>query len=204
MDSDLVLPLWLAFCSDGYFHRIKGDRIVAPEFFQANSREYKAAPVHCLRPARWQLNKAVLPSRIDWRPEGKEYGYPPPFDGEFLSASFAVQEWSTFRGVMLPTAFDLKAYFPNRLQLRPDPTQGELCVAWMAEAKAHSFRDLSNFSCRPELASKALITDGRYRGHFCSGGCLSYISAAWMTEAEVEAKNQQHGIQYERQAPQNF
>lgn len=203
MDSDLVFPLWLAFCSSDYFHQIKGNRIVAPEFIEGDSHLKKAAPVSCFRPAVWQLNKSFLASKVEWRPEGREFGFSPPFDGEFLSAIFEASGWGEFSGATLPTSFELKTYFPNKLQVHPDPTQGELCLSWIVEAKVHSLRNLSNFSCLPALTKKALITDGRYRGNRCPDGWLSYSSSAWMTEDEVEAKNEQHGVTCEKQIPQD-
>jgi hypothetical protein len=203
MDSSMVFPLWLAFCSTDYFHHHREGRIVSPEFPQDAMFCQKAVPAFHARSAKWQLNRSFLPSKIEWRLEGKEYGFPPPFDGEFLSASFEVLQWGEFLGLQLPTNFELKTFFPNNFQLHPDPTQGELCQSWLIEAKVHCFHDLSDFSCLPVLTKTAIITDGRYHGGCCPDGWLSYGSSTWMTEEEVEAKNKQHGVKCEKQIPQD-
>ena len=195
--SGLFFPLWLAFCSSDYFVSRKDGRIVSPEFSEGDNRS------RMVKPAHWQLNGLALQSKVEWYLGGKDRGYPPPFDGVFLNNSFEVISWNEFSGLQLPGSFEQKTFFPNQLQANPDPTQGELCLLSVTEAHVESIQPVSSFSCLPELTRKALITDGRFRGGCSPDGLLSYGSAAWMTEEEVEAKNREHGVKCEKQISQN-
>lgn len=213
MDGDDVFPLWLAFCSSEYLATRSDEQIVSPGYL-LDVFSKQPVPPHVLMPAKWQFDNSSFVSKIDWFSEGKELGwsnddvveiqsYPPPFDaGGFLYGSFETTKWTEFSGMKLPGGFKLDVFMPNQMLLHPDPTQGELCLSWNIEAKVNAVRSLEKFSCLPELTRKTLITDGRFRGGCCPDGLLSYGSAVWMTEEEVEAKNREHGVKCEKQTSQ--
>jgi hypothetical protein len=210
LDLDLIYPLWLAYCSSDYFASLKDDRIVSPAFLLDNHSSTRSIPSNLPLPAKWKLNDSSFVSKVDWYSEGKEFGfagengdtlqiqtYPPPYDAGYLYGTFETTDWIDFPGLRLPGSFALKAFFPNRIQVLPDPAQGEFCVAYAIYTKAEAVQPLKDFSCLPKLTQKTLITDGRFRGGCCPGSLLSYESSSWMTEEEVEAKAKSLGIEIE-------
>ena len=214
MDSSYIYSLWLTFCSSDYFSTRSDGRIVSPGYLLGCFSK-QPVPPHLLIPAKWQFDDSPFVSKVEWFSEGKEMGfspddkveiqsYPPPYDaGGFLYASFETTSWTKFSGMKLPSGFRLDVFMPNRIQLHPDPTQGELCLLWSIEAKVNAVRPLEKFSCLPELTRKTLIIDGRFGCSSSCDGLLSYGSYSWMTEEEVEAKNRQHGVKCEKQTTQD-
>jgi hypothetical protein len=202
LDLDLIYPLWLAYCSSDYFASLKDDRIVSPAFLLDNHSSTRSIPFNLPLPAKWKLNGSSFVSKVDWYSEGKEFGfsgengdtlqiqtYPPPYDAGYLYATFETTDWIDFSGVRLPGGFALKAFFPNRIQSLPDPTQGEFSVAYAIDAKAKAVKPLKDFSCLPELTKKTLIDDSRYPEDPGSRRPLCYgSSSSWLTEEEIDAK----------------
>lgn len=197
VDCSYSYPLWLAFCSSDYFSSRKDSLIISPETLERDECQGKS------KPAKWRLNESSLPSRVEWYSKGKDYGFPPPFDGEYVSDTFEVTGWCEFSKTCLPGSFELKMYFPNHLQEHPDPAQGEFCLLQCIVANVKSIQRLPSFSSLPELTRKTLIIDGRFRGGCNPDGLLSYGSSVWMTMDEVEAKNNQFGVKCEKQIPQD-
>jgi hypothetical protein len=196
-NSDFIFPLWLAFCSSDYFISRKEGHLVSPELAEDNNNS------RLVKSAQWQLNGSFLPSKVAWYKTGADNGFPPPFDGKFMSDSFEVASWKEFSGLHLPSRFEVKQFLPNHLLANPDPTQGELYLLSVAKVHAKSIQPLSDFFCLPELTRKTLIIDGRFLCDSSCDGLLSYGSSSWLTEADVEAKNRQHGVKYEKPIPQD-
>ena len=207
-DLDFIYSLWLAYCSSNHFLSRKDNRIAAPLFITMDSFLDDVPPTLSL-PAQWKLNDSNFIGEITWHSEGaylhEEVGvsrlekYPPPFDAGFLQAKFETTDWIHFSGMLMPGRFELKVFGPNW----QEEGEAKCIVSYTVEAKVQAVHPLHDFSFLPELTKKTRITDTRYRlGSPCKGH-PTYASLAWMTEAEVEAKNKGLGIQYEKQTLQN-
>jgi len=207
-DSNLIFPLWLAYCSSDYFLSRKDDRIVTPLFLVGDFLSQAVPPTMPL-PAKWKLNDSNFISEITWYSEGtylhEEDGasrfekYPPPFDVGFLHASFKTTDWTSFSEILMPRGFVLRVFAPNW----PEEGEAQCVVAYTIDARVQTVHPVQNFSCLPELMRKTGITDTRYRLGNCSGCLLHYgSSSSWDTEEEIEAKLKSRGIEYEKQTSQ--
>jgi hypothetical protein len=203
---DFFYPLWIAYCSSGYFVTRQNNRIAAPLFIIGDSLLDIVPPTLCL-PAKWKLNDSNFISEIAWQSEGKELAVengtnkrlqyslrtlPPPFDSGFLRASFETTDWVDFNGIHLPGNFTVKIFFPDQIT-------GKIDVSYAVDAKIQSVNPLQDFSFLPELRKKTRITDTRYSLCAPCSGHPTYAGSVWMTEEEVEAKNKSFGIKYEKQ-----
>ena len=105
-------------------------------------------------------------------------------------------DWLDFEGMRLPDKFAVKIFFPTQ-------TTGESEVSYAVEAKIRAVHPLGDFYFLPELTKKTRITDTRYRLCSPSNGYPTYASLSWMSEEEIEAKNNSLGIEYEKQTSQS-
>ena len=200
LDSGLIYPLWLAYCSSDYFASLKDNRIVSPAWLLDNHVSTQSPiPSNLPLPAKWKFNDSAFVSEVQWHSEGKELTfapetldakveiqtYPPPYDAGYLYASFETTDWLDYSRLRLPRSFALKTFSPN---LTADPAFGEFLILYGIDAKVETVRPLKNFSCLPELTRRTLITDTRFKAFPGSKEFLCYGNSSWINEQDIEVK----------------
>lgn len=206
LDSGLIYPLWLTYCSSDYFLSRKDDRIPAP-FFPERGFLNEASSRPVFLSGKWKMNASSFVSGVEWYCNGKfpAHGepqrletYPPPFDRGFLQASFETTSWVDFSGMQLSGGFGLEVFAPDCWR---EQAEGKCEVLFDIKGRAQVFQALRNPSFVPELTRKTMITDTRYRIGGSTGCCLAYESSSnWDTEEQVEAKLNTRKIRYAKQA----
>lgn len=163
LEPNLLLPLWLAYCSGHYLSTLTNNgMLVAPLFsFRSSLGSGRRTDL----PAKWTLDQGGFPSRIEWQATGsfvdtdsegheEEIHYPPPYDKGFLQAVFEVSRTQPFEGTAIPSQFKITVPGPDY--------QGGLRAYFTIDAGMDSIRPLLSWSPVPEITAKTLIVDARY------------------------------------------
>jgi RNA polymerase sigma factor (sigma-70 family) len=183
MDGHQLFPIWLAYCSAPYFHKLKGDMAVAARF---GARDFLTeASTNVDAAAKWKESGKFFMERIEWYSDGTFEAfwgdgkrtvekYQPPFGSGFVDGRFEVSAWTNWNGVLIPGSFRLTGY-------RPDFESGknpQLVPYYTISAELEQIRAVKDLSAIPELTTKTLISDGRIKNTKGnpSGHLRSYVS----------------------------
>lgn len=192
LESDLVYPLWLAYCSGS--HLQNAERLVAPFSPINHGSAYFEDPKGHDLPIRSILMEGGFPKQIEWYSEGKSMevdssdkvsflAYPPPYDKGFLHAVFETLDSTPFENYVLPSRFKVSVLVPD---FSVNSGNGKLNPFYTIECHLESAGALGACSCLPELTTRTLITDAR---HYAGKLPVAYSSRAnWETEQQVQAK----------------
>jgi hypothetical protein len=193
MEPNLIYPIWLAYASLPYFSSLTNGKAVSPLYVQDGLMPEMQFP------AKWKVENSLFISDIDWFCEGGytvpgPYGkpelkkFPAPYDKGFLQAHFQVTTWTNFDDMSLPKDFTMTQYQPAGV------VDGvtNFNVGCIITGTIEVVRKLNAFSPVPELTTRTIIRDFRYK---FGDQTISYQTTnSWYTEQEIKAILDRKGL----------
>jgi len=204
LESDLIYPLWLAYCSDPYLSSSPGFRLVAPYFPVPAEILYQDNPPGMSLPAECVLTEGNFPKRIKWFCEGKYMdatpegapvlvAYPPPYDRGFVTANFEAAGLTNLDGVRIPSGFSLRVLGPDFMN---SGTTGATDLLYTILSKLEFVRKVESFSCMPELSGRTLIIDTR---RYVRNMPIAYQSSSgWKSMEQITALMNNPSVHFSR------
>ncbi len=193
MEPTLIYPIWLAYASLPYFSSLTNGKAVSPLFVQDGLMP------EIQFPAKWNLENSFFISDINWFCEGGyavtgSYGkpefkkFPPPYDNGFLQARFQVTTWTNFDGMSLPKDFTMVQYDPAGVA----DGVTNFNVAYIITGTLETIQKLDAFSPAPELTTRTIIHDFRYK---FGDQTISYQTTnSWYTDQEIKTILDRKGL----------
>lgn len=168
MDTYLLAPIWLAYCSAPYFANLKDNHAVSPlyaigDFLTEPSKRMQL-------PAKWNMFGRSFIKDVSWFSDGNvEVTYPDgkvaiekyaaPYDMAFLQGRFENISWTNCNGVKLPSSFKLVVYRPAYTS----QTVANFEVGCTITGTLDQIGKKDHFSPVPELTTRTTITDSRIK-----------------------------------------